>query len=104
MLSHLKTYISEQVIISSNALDDILSHFYHEFFSVGNHFTEPGKNCRNMAYISSGIIQMYNVADGKKVTLWIGIENRLITDLRSFVQQTPARINKRIIPSQLYSV
>ncbi len=29
-----------------------------------------------------------------EVTLWIGTENRFITDLRSFVQQTPSRNGK----------
>lgn len=91
MLSHLKNCISEQITMSSEVVNDIADYFHPEYFKPGDHFTEPGKVCKKMAFISSGALRMYNVAEGKEVTLWIGTENRFITDLRSFVQQTPAR-------------
>lgn len=77
--------------IQSKTLNSIADHFYKKNLFAGELFNEPGKSCRKMAFISGGALRMYNVADGNDVTLWIGTENRFITDLRSFVQQTPAR-------------
>jgi CRP/FNR family transcriptional regulator, anaerobic regulatory protein len=89
--SSLKKCISEQIIISTDVLDDIVKRFREVNINAGELLAEPGKVSRNLAFISKGILRMYNVADGKEVTLWIGTENRFITDLRSFVQQKPAR-------------
>ncbi len=91
MNSRLKKCISEQIIISTDVLDDIAKRFREVHINAGDFLTEPGKICKKMAFISSGALRIYNIADGKEVTLWIGTENRFITDLRSFVQQTPAR-------------
>jgi len=89
--SQLKKCISEQATMSSEVLNVIAAHFHPEYLKTGDYFIQPGKACKKMAFISDGAMRMFNVAEGKEVTLWIGTENRFITDLRSFVQQTPAR-------------
>ena len=43
-----------------------------------------------MVFISSDAVRIYNMTDEMEVTLWIGTENLLITDLRSFLQQIQA--------------
>jgi len=91
MIPSLKKCISEQLVISTDVLDAIAKQFREVTLTAGEFLIEPGKVCKNMAFISNGALRLYNVADGKEITLWIGTENRFITDLRSFVQQTPAR-------------
>ena len=91
MKSSLKKCISEQIIINTDILEDIVNRFCNMHINAGEFLIEPGRVCKKMAFISSGVLRMYNVAEGKEVTLWIGTENRFITDIRSFVQQTPAR-------------
>jgi len=87
----LKRCISEQVTISKNAVNDITDQFHLHKLDTGETFTEPGRICKKMAYIYSGVLRMYNFADGKEITLWVGSKNRFITDLRSFIHQQPAR-------------
>lgn len=87
----LKNCILEQVTISNEILDDIAARFESQKINTGEHFTQPGQICRKMAFIYDGILRMYNFADGKEITLWIGSKNRFITDLSSFIHKKPAR-------------
>lgn len=89
--SDLRKCISEQVHIPEKVMEDILSRFHPKLLHAGVNFIEPGRICRKMAYIQSGILRMYNIADGKEITLWIGSRNRFITDLSSFINQNPSR-------------
>jgi len=83
--------ISEQIIIKPEVLDDILSRFQPLHLDTGEFFTEPGKLCNKMAFIHSGVLRMFNYHEDREITLWIGSENRFITDLSSFNHQTPAK-------------
>jgi CRP/FNR family transcriptional regulator, anaerobic regulatory protein len=89
--ANLQTCIADQVIIQKDVLDKITGHFHRIDLNAGDYFTRPGKLCSKMAFISSGVLRLYNVAEAREVTLWIGTEKRFIADLRSFVQQTPKR-------------
>ncbi len=77
-----------QVAIGEKSMDTILSFFKPVEISKGDFFLESGKICRQMAFIESGYMRMYDIADGKEVTLWIGSEGRFITSLSSFVFET----------------
>lgn len=91
MKDHLQKCLLDQVYFGQDLLDTISAHFKPVLLQAGNLFSEPDRVCSKMAFISNGALRMYNIADGIEVTLWIGTENRFITDLRSFVQQTPSR-------------
>jgi CRP-like cAMP-binding protein len=87
-MEKLKNCISSQISIKKKALDTILSVFEPLEISKGEFFIESGKICRQMAFIESGYLRMYDVADGKEITIWIGSEGRFITSLSSFIFQT----------------
>jgi hypothetical protein len=89
--SSLLKCISEQITIKAEVLEDILSRFQPINLDTGEFFTEPGKLCTKLAFIDSGVLRMFNYNKGKEITLWIGSENRFITDLSSFNHQTPAK-------------
>jgi CRP-like cAMP-binding protein len=101
----LKKCISEQVNISEDILDKIVSEFRPQIVDAGEYFIQPGSICRKMAYIHTGVLRMYNFADDKEITLWIGEENRFITDLSSFIHKEPARwFIEAIEPSTLLTL
>jgi CRP-like cAMP-binding protein len=41
-----------------------------------------------MAFIETGYLRMFDLAEGKEITLWIGSTGKFITSLSSFVFQT----------------
>ena len=81
----LRECISNQINIDKDALDDIVSSFEIRKIKKGQFFLESGKNSKEMAYIESGYLRMYDIADGKEITFWIASEGKFITSLSSFV-------------------
>ncbi|MEO1487012.1 MAG: Crp/Fnr family transcriptional regulator [Bacteroidota bacterium] len=71
--------------MSDAALDSILSAFEIEELKKGAFFLQAGKLCRKMAFIDSGYLRMYDIANGKEITLWIASQGKFITSLSSFV-------------------
>jgi len=89
-LTHkLKDCIRQHINLQTKELDDIISFFQPKDLESGELFSEPGKKCRQMAFIHTGVLRMYNINEKKEVTLWIGSENSFITDLSSFINQLP---------------
>ena len=104
-MKQLRNCISNQVTIESKALDTILSAFEPQELSKGQFFLRSGNICRQMAFIESGYLRMYNVADGKEITFWIGSSGKFITSLSSFVFQTSNFWNiQAVTDCQLYVI
>lgn len=105
MKSSLHICISEQINIKPDALDEILNRFHTLNLGTGEFFAEPGKICYKLAFIHSGVLRVFNYIEDREITLWIGNENRFITDLNSFIHQTPAKwYIEAITPSQLLTI
>ena len=102
----LKNCILNQVSsIEKNSMDNILSVFKPLEISKGEFFLKSGKICRQMAFIESGYMRMYDIVDGKEITLWIGSENRFITSLSSFIFETSNNWNiQAITDCKLYII
>ncbi len=88
-MERLKQCILSQVAIDPHSMDTILSSFETVTSTKGDFFLTPEKICNHMAFIESGYMRMYDIVDGKEVTLWIGGEGKFVTSLSSFVFQTP---------------
>lgn len=87
-MESLKNCIASQVSIDETSLDEIVSSFETVELDKGDFFLKAGTICRKMAFIESGYLRMYDIANGKEVTIWIGSNGRFITSLSSFVFQT----------------
>ncbi|MBW1294767.1 Crp/Fnr family transcriptional regulator [Aquimarina litoralis] len=96
-MEKLKNCISSQISIDKDSMDAILSAFEPLKISKGEFLLEAGKICRKMAFIDSGYMRMYDIADGKEITLWIGSEGKFITSLSSFVFETTNHWNIQAI-------
>ena len=85
--------ISNQVSVDKASLENILSMF--EMFEVkkGDYFLKSGTVCRKMAFIETGYLRMYDIVDGKEITLWIGSGGKFITSISSYVFQTSSLWN-----------
>lgn len=102
MKNKLKDCIRKHVDLQAKELEDIISLFKAKDLDSGDLFSEPGKTCRQMAFIHTGVLRMYNITEEKEVTLWIGSEGSFITDLSSFINQSPARwFIEAVRPSRL---
>lgn len=77
--------ISNQILIDQKSLESIVSVFEKRTLKKGEFLLKSGSICRQMAFIASGYLRMYDVADGKEITFWIGSTGKFITSLSSFV-------------------
>lgn len=68
----LRNCISNQVNITEESPDSILGAFKTRQLKNGVFLLEFGGTCRELAFIASGHMRMYDVEDGKEITLWIG--------------------------------
>ena len=104
-MKQLKNCILNQVPIKEKAMDTILSVFEPLEISKGEFFLKSGKTCRQMAFIDSGYMRMYDIADGKEITLWIGNNGKFITSLSSFIFETRNNWNiQAITDCKLYVI
>lgn len=101
----LKDCISKQVSIDKESLENVLSMFETVEVKKGEYFLHSGTVCRKMAFIETGYLRMYDIADGKEITFWIGSSGKFITSLSSFVFQTTSFWNiQAITDCKLYVI
>ena len=104
-MEKLKNCILNQVVVEKKSMDNILAVFKPLEITKGEFFLKSGKICRQMAFIESGYMRMYDLVDGKEITLWIGSEGKFITSLSSFVFETRNNWNiQAITDCKLYII
>ena len=104
-MEKLKNCILDQVSIKEESLNNIFSVFEPIELKKGDFLVKSGKICRKMAFIESGYMRMYDIVDGKEVTLWIGGDGRFITALSSFIFETKNYWNiQAITDCELYII
>lgn len=104
-MEKLKNCILSQIVIEKKSMDTILSVFEPLEIVKGDFFLKSGRICRQMAFIESGYMRMYDIADGKEITLWIGSSGKFITSLSSFIFQTTNNWNiQAITDCKLYVI
>lgn len=61
--------------------------------------------CGELSFIKSGLVRIYTAVDDKEVTQWISTPGYFVTDLASFLFQTPARWNiQALTDCELYTI
>jgi len=93
----LKDCISDRVSLSEQTLDKISAEFEEVELKKGEYFLRSNSICKKMAFIESGFIRMYQIADGKEITFWIANSGKFITSLSSFIFQTSNHWNIQAI-------
>lgn len=96
-MEKLENCISSQISIGKNSMSAVLSAFETVQLSKGEYFLKSGSVCRKMAFIRTGYLRIYDIVDGKEITLWIGSGGKFITSLSSFVFETTSNWNIQAI-------
>ena len=87
-MQQLKDCITKHVSVQNETLDTIVSFFEPVTVSKGTFLLESGSIANQLIFIASGYLRMYDISDGKEITLWIGSQGKFITSVSSFVFQT----------------
>jgi CRP-like cAMP-binding protein len=90
-MNALETYIKSSVSLSPNDLETISSFFKPASLSKGDYFGKKGKFCDKLSFVQTGYLRIFVEADDREVTQWISGPGYFITDLSSFIFNTPGR-------------
>lgn len=80
-------------LLSANELLLLRSYFREETLKRNDYFTRSGKICDRLSLVTSGILRVYALSDGREITQWISTENFLITEVSGFFFDQPNRWN-----------
>jgi len=93
MKEALRKCITEHIKITPEVWGEIGKQFEYAELQKGKHIVHSGETCRKLAFINEGILRIYNVNDGREITLWIAAEHEFMTALTSFVFGKPSYWN-----------
>ncbi|MDX1617650.1 MAG: Crp/Fnr family transcriptional regulator [Balneolaceae bacterium] len=88
-MKSLQECITDNIAIPTSELETIADTFRSRSLSKGEYLLRAGSPCREMAYIESGYLRMYDVVEGEEITIWVGSEGSFITSLSSFMLRQP---------------
>ncbi|GAB4234594.1 MAG: Crp/Fnr family transcriptional regulator [Ekhidna sp.] len=92
-MEQLKKCMIEKIDFDQKSIESVLSKFEEKHIKKGELFLKSGDLCKKMAFIEKGYLRMYDIVDGKEITLWIGSSDQFITSLSSFIFQTQNQWN-----------
>ncbi len=77
--------------LNENDLVKIASYFKSETIEKDEYFLHAGNQCKKLSFINDGILRIYTTIDGKEITQWISTSGYFVTEISSFMFETPAR-------------
>lgn len=69
----------------------ILSYFHEEKLNKNDFFTRTNAYCKRLSLVTSGLLRIYALSEGKEITQWISTPNYFITEISSFFFYQPNR-------------
>lgn len=94
----IQDYFRSFNIFSENEISDFLQLFEARKVYKNDFFVQEGENCKEIAFIVSGIFRSYYIADeGKDITYCFRFPNQLMAGYSSFISDCPSRENMQAI-------
>ena len=106
MKNELEEYIKSYFgIVDSSELKQISSFFELQSIKKGEFYLKEGKLSKELSFVQSGLMRIYADLEDKEVTQWISSKGYFITDLSSFVFETPSRWSiQALVDSEVYTI
>lgn len=92
-MSDLQLYIKNFFDVPDEQLSTIASSFQYRDVKKSDFLLKQGRTCNQLSFIQTGLIRIYTIVNDKEVTQWVSTPGYFVTDLASFVFDTPARWN-----------
>ncbi len=104
-MTELEHYIKNTFAVTNEELIPITEAFKTIKIQKGDFFLKEGRLSDRLGFVKSGLIRIYASVDDKDVTQWISTKGYFVTDLSSFVFQTPSRRNLQALTDcELYTI
>ncbi len=105
-MNELETYIKSYFgVLDPVELNTISSFFKPSTLKKGTFYLKTGQQSEELSFILSGLMRIYVDLETKEITQWISSQGYFITDLSSFIFDTPARWNiQTLVDTQVYTI
>lgn len=104
-MKELEVYIQSYFGIQDEQIATFANLFQETQLKKGEYFTQIGKQCQKLSFISQGHLRVFAYADDKDITQWISSKGEFVTDLSSLIFSTPSRWNIQALSDcVLYSI
>jgi len=104
-MTELEQYLHSYFPLKQDDLEKIESLFKETSIKKGDYFLKAGRQSDQLSFIRSGLLRIYATTEEKEVTQWISTKGYFVTDLSSFIFETPARWTIQALTDvQLYTI
>lgn len=104
-MDDLQEYIQSYFDVKNEQLATIAARFKYHSIKKHDFLLKKGRQCNQLSFIKSGLIRIYTTIENKEVTQWISTQGYFVTDLASFIFNTPARWNlEALTDCELYTI
>jgi len=91
-MTELEQYITSYFGVKPGSLEQIASLFRPTTLAKGHFLLKTGQTCQQLSFIRSGLLRIFVPTErGDEVTQWISTQGYFVTDLSSFMFDSPAR-------------
>ncbi len=105
-MTELEQYIQSYFGVAQlEELKTIGSFFKPTTIKKGEFLLKTGRHCNQLSFIQSGFLRIFVSTEEKEVTQWISTKGYFVTDLSSFIFDTPARWTiQALADTELYTI
>lgn len=104
-MSALESYISGHFGVTNQEAASVAEAFKTQHISKGDFLLKSNSMCHELSFVQRGYVRVFAEADDKEITQWISSPGYFVTDLASFVFQSPARWNMQALTEcELYTI
>lgn len=102
----LENKIQQIYSLPQDILEDVAEHFQHLEYPKSYLLLKQGKPCKHLWFLEKGAVRyFYTSEEGKESNVWFALDNDIVTDAPSFVNQTPSLESIQLLEdSELYAI
>jgi CRP-like cAMP-binding protein len=106
MDTKITSFIQNIYPLPNDILEEVIFHFQHLEYPKNYFLLKPGKPCKHLWFMIKGAVRYFYTNDqGKEMNTWFSLDNQIITDTTSFVNQEPSQESIQLIEdSEMYSI
>ena len=88
--------------IQNDELDFVMTHFSTKYIEKGEYLLTENKICKQLSIVKSGCFKVIYNSD---TIIWFAFENMPITEMQSFISQTPSQFEIQAIEkSEVFTI
>lgn len=106
MKKGIAAYIQSIYLLSEKALNEMVACFQLMEYPKNYMLLKQGRICNHLWFLEQGVVRyFYRDERGRETNVWFSIDQDMVTDAPSFLNQTPATSGIQLLEdSELYSI